>query len=197
MANIIEFANEIKDYLLSVKEISHCTVCGSIANQNYDKYSDIDIEIDVSGYNNSEFIKQVPAILSKKYPLIFGDYAPSLMPESYIVSVAINEENPFMFVDIKCLATPHMSTLQKKDFVNDEFEHILKLWVINFKHWLRNDDCRKDIVKMGSKVLGNSCLEYREKQILEETLRWLEFNMKEKHLKYVSVCREYMDNLNK
>ncbi|MGL6173312.1 MAG: hypothetical protein ACRC1P_01700 [Cellulosilyticaceae bacterium] len=193
MTEKIRFANEIREYLLLQEGINSCTLCGSIANNSYDQYSDIDMEIDVSGYDNSQFVKEIPVLLSKQYSIIFCDYAPSLMPEAYVISVAVDADNPFLFIDIKCVATPHLKTLSKKDFINDPFEHILKLWVINLKHWLRNQDCKKDILKMGSKVLDvNDLHYYSEKQILEETLVWLEDNMHEKHIKYVESCSRWI-----
>ena len=105
---LIDYANELCSFLASIPEIKHCFLYGSLSKGTDDEYSDIDIEIDVSGIDNGMFLTKVSNILSQKYQVVFIDYAPSLAPEKYVVSAAISTFNPFMVVDICCVANPHM-----------------------------------------------------------------------------------------
>ena len=150
--DIVTTANRVRTYFLSLPEVSDCFLEGSVAYNTYDSYSDIDILVDVSGRDNSQYTLQLPALLGAITPVIFSDYAPSLMPGQYIVSCAISAENPFLWVDIKCVATPHCSTLQRDDFPYDLFTHTLKVFVANCKHFLRGDDCTRDIARMHQRL---------------------------------------------
>lgn len=196
MKSLHEYANEIKDYIILIDEVRSCTLYGSLANNSFDEYSDIDIEIDVSGYDNSLFLTRLSEIMSLKYQVVFCDYAPSLIPESYIISIAINENNPFCIVDFKCIATPHCTTLRKQDFVIDKVEHTMKLWTANFKHYLRGMDCRGDIMRMTKRIMELEEVEYMsENEMLEATLNWLGQNCEEKHSIYLHNCRARMENM--
>jgi Nucleotidyltransferase domain. len=194
MSNLIEYADEIQGYISSLKEVRSCTLYGSLANNNFDEYSDIDIEIDVSGYDNSLFITRLSKIMAIKYPIIFCDYAPSLIPESYIVSIAINENNPFCIVDFKCVANPHYTTLNKQDFILDKVEHTMKVWTANCKHYLRGIDCYSDIVRMAKRVIGAEKISNMNGlEILNVTLNWLEQNCEERHFRYITNCRQFIE----
>ena len=187
MNNIECIANQLCIYLKTVKEIKDYRIYGSIRENKYDKYSDIDLEIDVSGYDNSIFITKIPEIINEKYSVIWYDYAPSLMPEKYIISLAISEDNPFLIVDITCVATPHMSTLKKEEnFVNDKITHIIKLFIANFRHYIRGNNCTKDIERMYRRI---STKQIDTRTMLEDTYNWLLKNADKKY-------EQYLQNIN-
>ena len=187
MENIKAIANGICEYLLTIKEINNCKIYGSINENIFDEYSDIDIELDVSGYDNSIFVTKIPEIMSKKYPIIYYDYARSLMPSKFIVSMAISEKNPFLIVDIDCKAIPHMNTLKKDDnYVNNKFTHIIKLFIANYKHYIRGNKCEKDILRMYKNIYND---EVKIKDMLLMTYKWLIENAEEKYI-------EYLENIN-
>lgn len=104
MVTIKEHAEKICGYLKTLPEVKGCCISGSLVRGNYDKFSDIDIEIDVSGTDDGQFLIDIPRLLSKKFHVIFYDFAQGMAPEKYVVSVAVDEENPFMFADICCTA---------------------------------------------------------------------------------------------
>ena len=146
------------------------------------KYSDIDIEIDVSGTDNSRFVTKIPGLLSRKYDVIFYDYAPSLAPEKYLVSVALNDENPFMLVDIACTAVPHCTNVSKQELaaLNHPYDHTLKLFTANLKHYLRGDVCCCDIQKMYRRISEKESLP-GEKQMLQAVMKWLQEKAEPRH----------------
>lgn len=188
----MSLSSEICNYLQSIPEIKHCKMIGSLAAGNHDKYSDIDIEADVSGYDNSVFITKIPEIMKARYDVVFYDFAPSLIPENYIISLALSEENPFLIVDIKCTATPHRMTLNKSDFPFSKVEHTLKLWVANYKHYIRGKDCYNDIFRMYNRVIPTGKNDISEKEMLIIVLDWLEQNAGDHYQKYIASCKPYL-----
>ncbi len=195
--SLLNTAETIMNILNSLPQVKCCKLYGSLANGTYDELSDIDIEIDVSGYDNGKFMMELENLLYSKLNIIFTDYAPSLVPDKYIVSLAIDEENPFLILDLCCTAEPHCTTVSKQQAMsaNDFYTHILKLWVANLKHYSRGQDCYDDIFRMASK-LGISDIDVKsELELLESVLLWLESNTNTKTEKYVQSCRGCFEDL--
>ena len=193
--NITEIANNICENFLKVSEVQSAHIYGSIANGSFDEYSDIDIELDLSGHDNGAFLKKAAEELQKQYPVIFSDYAPSLLPEEYVVSCAISEDNPFLIVDIKCTANPHVYSLSKKDIRNDKYTHILKLWVANMKHYLRGYDCKNDICRMYQKIFNE--LSSSPENMLIDVFEWLNSNSRDEYRQYLSSCKTYVEKISR
>lgn len=191
-----EKAEEIVGILKGLPQVKKCKIYGSLTNETYDELSDIDIEIDVSGEDNGKFMLRLVDLLKEKLDIIYSDYAPSLIPQYYIVSVAIDKTNPFLIVDFRCSANPHCITVTKKlvKSLNDNYSHILKLWTANLKHFARKKDCYSDIVNMANK-LDIDVVEKTEKELLYQTLLWLENNAKDKFKDFVETCKRYFYQL--
>jgi hypothetical protein len=187
--------NDIINYLNTFPKVKFCSLYGSLVNGNADRYSDIDIIIDVSGSDNGVFMKNLPELFVKCFPVIWHDFAPSLVPEQYVVSIAIDESNPFCVVDFKCTATPHFKTIQKGDLENDVYYHLIKLWVANCKHYVRGTNCTLDIQKMARLTIGTHCEAMTDKQILEEILCRLEKNTTLETRAYIANCRKVWDEI--
>jgi len=127
--------------------------------------------------------------------VVYYDFAHSLIPNSYIVSNAINIENPFVMVDFNCIATPHCTTILKEHIINDVYSHTLKVWVANLKHHARGSECYDDIVRM-AKRLGIKDIDSKDEgELLEEALIWLEVNQTDILWRYGKSCREKFEEL--
>ena len=194
MIKQLQIANEVICYLKTIPLVKDCTLYGSLANGNADRFSDIDICVDVSGYDNGAFMQTLPELLCEKFNVLWYDFAPSLAPEQYIISVATDEENPFYVADFNCFAEPHITTVQKSDLENDTYTHVLKLWIANCKHYIRGACCSGDIHKMGRKCIGTSSDKLTDEQIIEEVLCRLQRNAPDRLKTYVSNCRKAWDN---
>ena len=189
-----EFARDICDYFETLPQVKQCRLYGSLSRKTFDKYSDIDLELDVSGIDNGRFLLELPNLLSKKIQIIFYDYAPSLAPEKYVVSVATKEENPFMLVDISCVATPHFSTVTKQELRsrNNQYDHMTKLFCTNLKHYLRGLACDSEIQKMYKKLFLSETFPFSKKAMLEQVYAWLKNNADEKHAAYIQSFERYL-----
>jgi predicted nucleotidyltransferase len=174
--------------LKTLPMVKGCQLYGSLASGTYDDFSDIDISVDVSGYDNSIFMLEIPELLCET-PIYFYDFAPSLIPESYIVTLAIHTENPFRMVDIKCVGEPFCQTVTRDQIKNELIPHTLKLWVANMKHFLRGVDCRQDIIKMSNRIKISNANEKSGSELLKETLTWLEENQTENIAEFIRSCR--------
>lgn len=191
---IESLANRVLAYMNAFPQVKNCRFYGSLANGSFDNYSDIDLEIDVSGLDNGQFLLEIPTLISQRFPVIFFDFAPSLAPEKYVVSVAIDTENPFGIVDISCAAQPHCRTVSKQDLVarNDSYCHILKLFAINLKHFIRRADCLGDIQRMYQKVFRTNDYIRNPQEMLADVYRWLKENASEKQEAYVRALEPYI-----
>ena len=192
----LTLSRELSDFFGRRPEVRSVTLYGSIARGMADSYSDIDIKLDVSGYDNGRFLLEVPTMLAERYAVLYSDFAPSLAPEQYIVSCALSEENPFLIVDVNCAAEPHVASVAKSDLQNDPVVHVLKLWVANAKHFIRGRDCYADIAKMCRKSTGRELSPGQELLMLEQTLAWLEAKVPERLTGYVKNCRKALEEAN-
>ncbi len=190
-------ADEIITVLNEIPVVQKCTVYGSLSANTYDDLSDIDIEIDVSGYDNGRFMIELVEMLRDKMHIYYFDYAPSLVPDQYIVSIAIDKDNPFLVVDLCCCAEPHCTTVTKQQVLgkNEKYSHILKVWTANLKHFVRGSECYDDIVRMAKKVSIEDIDSKDEIELLDETLCWLEKNVENALDVFVESCRRQFEKL--
>ena len=188
---LLRLANRIMDILNEMPEVKRCELYGSLADGTSDALSDIDINVDVLGSDNGQFMLTLAERIGRRIDVYYRDFAPSLVPGKYIVSLAIDEEYPTRVVDLCCSAEPHCTTVTQQQIraLNDEFSHMLKLWTANWKHCVRGVNCRNDVIRMSEKIgIANAEMK-SDAQILQETLEWLEKNVPERLKIFVKSCR--------
>ena len=192
-----DIANDIIDFLNEISSVKKCSIYGSLLTDTQDELSDIDIEVDVSGYDNGEFMLKLVELLKEKFCIYYSDYAPSLIPDKYVVSIAIDKDNPFLLVDLCCIAEPHCTTVTKQQVLkkNTKYTHILKLWTANLKHYARGNECYDDIIRMAQKLAFEDIDTKDEAKILEKTLCWLEGNVENELYEFVNSCRRRFEDL--
>lgn len=105
----------------------------------------------------------------------------------------MNEENPFMMVDVACVANPHFCTVSKQQLVslNNLYDHSLKVFVANLKHFLRGTDCYDDISKMYGRIFKDRDV-YDENEMLNAVYEWLQDNAEPRHENYIDLFEEYI-----
>lgn len=190
-------ADEVITYLKTISGVKKCTLYGSLSTNTYDELSDIDIEIDVSGCDNGQFMLGLVSELKKQFDVYYSDYAPSLIPDKYIVSIAIDKDNPFLIIDLCCCAEPHCTTVTKQQVLekNEKYTHVLKLWTANVKHYVRGSECYDDILKMVRKITVKDIDTKDQTEMLEKTLCWLEENAEKEFCQFVESCRKRFEEL--
>lgn len=190
-------ADEIITILNGIPTVKGCNLYGSLSTKTHDELSDIDIEIDVSGYDNGQFMLQLTEMLKDQIRIFYSDYAPSLIPDKYIVSMAIDVNNPFLIVDLSCSADPHCTTVTKQQVMarNKKYVHTLKVWTANLKHYVRGTECYDDILRMAKRLSIVDVDAKDEAELLGETLCWLEDNVENNLSDYVKSCRRVFEEL--
>ncbi len=197
MRRLMNSAREIMEILNELPMVKSCELCGSLAAGRSDEFSDIDIRVDVSGYDNGRFMLEVPKLLKDKLNIVYSDYAPSLIPGNYIVSVAIDANDPFMIADLDCIAAPHCETVTKGMIENDLLCHTIKVWTADLKHFVRGKECREDIMRMARRLKGVRTDGLSESEILEECLKWMENNSRPDPglCEIIASCRRCFEEL--
>ena len=146
-SNQILKANEIKEYLEKFDFIKSCEISGSLKEGSSDCYSDIDLRINVNGSDNGKVLLMLPQLLSKKFEIIYTAFAPRFAPDLYIVSFGFKNMDIFHFVDIECIAEPHIASLSKEEIkqINNMKSLKLKLYIGLLKKILRNKDISDEL----------------------------------------------------
>ena len=188
-------ADELVGMLEALPMVHKCTLCGSLAKGTADEISDIDIDVDVSGYDKGKFMLEVPELLRDKLNIVCVDFAPSLIPEKCIVSLSFDEQNPYRVVDINCCAEPAdtVITADQARQLNNRHAHMIKLWTANWKHFTRGRECRGDILHMVQKIGISDAENKSDLLLLEETLCWLEQNAEQRYQGIIASCRRLFD----
>lgn len=189
-------ADEIVDMLEALPMVRKCTICGSLAKGTADEISDIDIDVDVSGYDKGKFMLELPERLNDKLNIVYMDFAPGLIPEKCIVSLAFDERNPYRVVDLNCCAVPSdtVITSEQARKLNNRHAHMIKLWTANWKHFIRGRECRSDILHMVQKIGIPEAQTKTELALLAETLCWLEQNAEARYQGIIASCRRVFDH---
>lgn len=149
--------DEICDNIKSLSFVSDVQKKGSRFEGRSDIYSDYDLTVVIKDIRPDDALLRITELLKAEYSSLWFDYANSLMPHKFLVSMFINCENPFSFVDIGIYADGDIN-YDPKNFENDRWVHLTKLWIMNFKYYLRGDDrFSESFKKMLRKAdIGNS-----------------------------------------
>lgn len=146
-------AEEIMSFLKTHKSVQSVFLRGSLSTGDGDEFSDIDIGIDVSGSDNGEFARDLPALMDSNFNVLFYDWSPSLLPKDYVISFAHKDLPIFWMIDIQIMATPHTPSLIEVPV--NKYHHLLKLWILNFKYYLRgNEEVTSSIMALAKRALN-------------------------------------------
>ncbi|MFJ5768712.1 hypothetical protein [Psychrobacillus sp. NPDC093180] len=146
-------AEKIIEFFNTCPKVKVATIRGSIFHEKTDEFSDIDLTIDVSSTDNAAFALQIPKMLESNFEIWFVDWATSLLPDEYVISIYLKNMSIFWNVDIACTATPHIETILS--IQNDPIHHALKLWIMNLKYLNRQDLSKQTIDSLVQKVIGD------------------------------------------
>lgn len=60
------FVKEIYCFLKDLPKVKNCRIYGSLSSGKQDEFSDMDVEIDVSGIDNGVFLTRLPELFGEK-----------------------------------------------------------------------------------------------------------------------------------
>lgn len=173
-------------------EVNTAFLRGSYAAGTVDEYSDIDLGVDVSGYDNGRFALRLPEVLSCHFALEFHDWAPSLLPAAYVQTFYLRNLPVFWSIDIECVATPHVPSV--KDVPVDEADHLLKLWVLNAKYYLRGQpESPESIRRFAARVAGGEAPDSTSsRRLMEGALRQLAQIADPSRAQFLAKCEDVL-----
>lgn len=163
---------------------------GSLSQARVDEYSDIDIGIDVSGFDNAAYCQTIISTMSRAFALHFHDWACSLMPHSYVLTFYIKGLPIFWNVDFECIATPHHATLTRRSVERDSVSGFLKVWVLNAKYLLRKTPgIENQIMDFGRRALSVGELhDVGAVDVMGLVLTHLRTNAHPRHREFIRLC---------
>lgn len=128
---------QLINHLKGLGFITRIDVIGSRTEQTTDAYSDVDLLVTIKDITPDIALFEVTESVKAKFQPEWYDFANSLMPDKFLVSTFIGGGNPFTFYDISILNSDKNLVYDKTLFENDQWIHLMKLWVMNFKYMMR------------------------------------------------------------
>lgn len=133
--------NSIAEICRKIETLSFVTgvqETGSRLEGHSDGYSDIDLIVNIRDITPDKALLTITELMKTTYAPLWIDFANSLMPHKFLASMFIDCENPFCFFDIGIYNTVDLQ-YDPQNFANDKWVHLTKLWIMNFKYYLRKD----------------------------------------------------------
>lgn len=185
-------AHQILAIVRSDTRVRKAFLRGSLVDGHVDAYSDIDVGIDVSGYDNAAYCQVIIETMSRSFDLHFYDWRGSLMPQSYVLAFYIKGLPIFWNVDVECTATPHHGTLTRHGVKRDTVASFLKLWAMNAKYLLRNAPGIEQQVKdFAKRALGIEAPEHMASvEVMAAVLNHLRTNAHPRHSEFIDACQD-------
>jgi predicted nucleotidyltransferase len=129
---------QLIEHLNGLDFITRIDVIGSCVEQTSDAYSDVDLLLTIKDVTPDIALFEVTESVKAKFQPVWYDFANSLMPDKFLVSTFIGGDNPFAFYDVSILNSDKNLVYDKTQFENDQWIHLMKLWVMNFKYMMRD-----------------------------------------------------------
>lgn len=122
-----ELISVVKAFVEKIKFVSRVEVVGSYKDRRADEYSNVDLLVDVKEKTADKALLAVTAILKEDFKPLWSDFAKSLAPEKFLVSMYFETENSFRYFDIG-ISNRDMISYDPGEFKNDKYTHLMKLW---------------------------------------------------------------------
>ncbi|SCW31445.1 hypothetical protein SAMN04487970_1002173 [Paenibacillus tianmuensis] len=133
-----DLTEQLMNHLKGLDFITRIHVVGSRVEQTSDTYSDVDLSLTIKDITPDIALYELTESIKAKFQPTWYDFANSLMPEKFLVSTFIGGDNPFTFFDVCILNSDKNLVYDKTRFENDQWIHLMKLWVMNYKYMMRD-----------------------------------------------------------
>lgn len=131
-----EYADVLIRYFKRSGQFGSARIIGSLASDQFDAFSDIDIELQIKNTDPVSTVRTSLDVIRQHYPVCFYDWARSLAPERVLMSVYLEEVSRFWNIEIS-VVTATDSAVDGRTFEENAHLHALKLWLIDAKSFLR------------------------------------------------------------
>ena len=131
--------SRLTEALGALQGVASVGLRGSLARGTGDRYSDIDLTVGFPRDRVSCAGRWVIAAVEAAFPVELVDWAPSLLPDSPVITFFLEGLPIFWTVDVSIDAPPELRDMVPDMVHNDPMGHLLKLWTATLKHTIRND----------------------------------------------------------
>lgn len=194
----LDLAREVIGLFKDLDDVRSVFLRGSLVEGIFDRYSDIDIGIDVSGSDNARFTETIIERMQAHFDLHFHDWATSLLPDQYILTFFVKDVPIYWNIDFDCTATPHAGTLQREEVrvTLNMISHALKPWVHMMKYLIRGQEGIEDRIRMKGKQQfpGVDLQNHSPQQILRAMLDDLYQRADGQFSEFFAVCYQVYDD---
>ena len=132
---------------------------GSLSGPTADRYSDIDIKVEFPADDARSASRKVQDAMQTSLGVEFMDWAPSLLPDTPVMTYSIVGLSIFWNIDVE-ISVPARTRNVTADMVrNNPIGHLLKLWSVTLKHRIRNDQrSAGEIEKVWGRTVGTGAV---------------------------------------
>lgn len=139
--------------LLGRAQFRHIELVGSVAAKCHDPLSDVDILIRDHSRSPRANVEIASQLLQSHFGHLLSDWATSLLPHKYLISLFLPGFPLYWHIDIGCYADPDYPDLNREEVVVDSNSHLAKLLIINAKHYIRGDQTQLRIDDLYRKAI--------------------------------------------
>lgn len=127
-------AQEVIRFLTDVKGANSVELRGSLSGGKADRFSDIDLTVASDSLSDLFLVERVTEKLRACYPILFFDWAKSLLPTKRVISFYIDYVSIFWNVDTDFAVPENLREISRERLSGDTIEHGLKLWCLTLKY---------------------------------------------------------------
>lgn len=180
-------------HLLHSSEINEIRLVGSLSENNFDNFSDIDILLKDTKRSPVENINLALKTIQSNLDVIFSDWAKSLLPEKYVLSIFLKQENIFWYIDLSCYRDKNFQDTCRESLPQDKIYHMFKLWICNAKQEVRKREERNNIDIVYLRIFHDSD-SVSKKEKYAKILDWLFQHSDDMFL--LNKCSKIMELIN-
>jgi hypothetical protein len=108
---------------------------GSLAGEESDQYSDIDLVVIVDGVSDRSFAEGLPDLLRPIGSQLIAGWGLDRLPETYVRTIYFEDYPLFWHVDLGCVSTTHDPG---DDLARDyHWPQVFKMWIAAVKQYVR------------------------------------------------------------
>jgi predicted nucleotidyltransferase len=133
-----ELAEHVVALLQQAPHVSQVKPHGSLAGGRADRYSDIDLAVQIQGISDRAFALNLPTLLQPIGPCVVEGWGVGFLPDTYIRTFYFSDYPLFWHVDIGCLSDQHIDGSDIKNSYH--WPQIFKMWIAVVRDVLRGVD---------------------------------------------------------
>lgn len=127
-------AQDVIRILTELQEVKSVELIGSLAGNGTDRFSDVDLIVSADSLSDFSLVESITEKLCTCFPILFFDWAKSLLPAKRVISFYLDQVSIFWNVDIDFAVPGDLREITREGLSGYTIEHGLKLWCLTHKY---------------------------------------------------------------